>query len=384
MQNDTFINLACATQSPQRKGGAVASAAVATPQLLLMPEPARGLPSDGRTSRRHSSDGVSWTSAVAQRGAAPPLACYSPMDVLELDNRRLKRQVSKLKLSLALTEADKHEREDAGKERRLAVPSLSSLLDLDDELDLSGLDVCLEHLEDGLPAAPPVLDEPRSPDAPLSAMLGEPLSAALVESPPLPLPAALAEPRSPILAAPRPSELAERHSVVLTEQRRSSATERKSPVELASPGGAQRHLRCSRGDEPRSSLHSAPSSDIDWELNEVGSPLSPQAQRAESDLKPQLARAQKAAAARAQAHAEATAQAAAAAAAAAEEEQLAARLIDSKWAALYRELVTSESFRLVGSGESCLDKLSHGCRRDVVLRYCDILDAIRRQAAREH
>ena len=169
---------------------------------------------------------------------------------------------------------------------------------------------------------------------------------------------------------------------MLTELRRSSATERKSPVELASPEGAQRHLRCSRGDEPRSSLHSARSGDIDWELNEVGSPLSPQAQRAESHLQPQLARAQKTAAARAQAHAEASAQAAAAAAA--EEEELAARHSDSKWAALYRELVTSESFRLVGSGESCLDKLSHGCRRDVVLRYCDILDAIRRQAAREH
>ena len=192
MQGDTGNNLACAARSPPCKGGAVASAAVETPQLLLLPEP-RGLPaSDGRSSRRHSSDGVSWTSAVAQRGAAPPLACYSPMDVLELDNRRLKRQVSKLKLSLALTEADKQEREDAVKERRLVVPSLSSLLDLDEELDLSGLDVCLGDLEDALPAAPPVLDEPRSPDAPLSAMLGEPLSAALVESPPLPLPAALA------------------------------------------------------------------------------------------------------------------------------------------------------------------------------------------------
>ncbi|GBG26821.1 Hypothetical Protein FCC1311_030432 [Hondaea fermentalgiana] len=43
---------------------------------------------------------------------------------------------------------------------------------------------------------------------------------------------------------------------------------------------------------------------------------------------------------------------------------------------LFHDLIESESFQLVGSGESVLDQLSEDCRRDVVLRYCDILDSI--------
>ena len=356
---------ACAARPPQLKGGAPGAAA-----QLLLPG------SESRASRRHSSDGVS---SASQRGAAPPLACYSPMDVLELDNRRLKRQVSKLKLSLALTEADKQEREDASRERRLAVPRLSSLLDLEDEVDLSGLDSCLHELEEALPAPPPMLSEPLSPAfaGPRSPAFAGPRSPAL------------AEPRSPALAGPRSPVLAERRPSLLAKQRPSPATERKSPVERKSPECAQHHLRSSRGEEPRRSLQSARSDDMERDMDEVASPPSPQAQRAVSDQRTQFARAQMAANAAVCAQAQAEAEAAAAAAAAAaeeefeEEEKEAAHRGDSKWAALYRELVTSESFRLVGSGESCLDKLSHGCRRDLVLRYCDILDAIRRQAAKE-
>mmetsp|Transcript_15869 Transcript_15869/g.28253 ORF Transcript_15869/g.28253 Transcript_15869/m.28253 type:complete len:449 (+) Transcript_15869:336-1682(+) len=54
------------------------------------------------------------------------------------------------------------------------------------------------------------------------------------------------------------------------------------------------------------------------------------------------------------------------------------------WAVVYDALVTSKSFRLVGSGKSVLDKLSPECRRDVVLRYCDILEGIRASSTEAH
>lgn len=53
---------------------------------------------------------------------------------------------------------------------------------------------------------------------------------------------------------------------------------------------------------------------------------------------------------------------------------LGARTVD--FAELFHDLIESESFQLVGSGESVLDQLSEQCRRDVVIRYCDLLEAL--------
>ncbi len=49
------------------------------------------------------------------------------------------------------------------------------------------------------------------------------------------------------------------------------------------------------------------------------------------------------------------------------------------WACLYADLINSESFLKVGSGKSVLDRLSDECRRDVVIRFCEILEEIRSQ-----
>lgn len=48
------------------------------------------------------------------------------------------------------------------------------------------------------------------------------------------------------------------------------------------------------------------------------------------------------------------------------------------WGLVFNDLVSSESFTMVGSGRSVLDTLSPECRRDVVVRYCDVLDRIGR------